>query len=129
MFIILVYQVFIGNQGRPTRPATVNLVDNFNSMEVDMLVALYVDYIPHRPQIARLLEKDEEKMVISVHWFSSSWTGPCKPRHTGSGSNRRPLTELLDLRTAIFWDFSRYREKGLSDQNNIEPDTIEICRN
>ena len=105
-------QVCIGPQGLPAKPAAETLVDDFESLREGMLVGLFVDYVPHRHQIAKIVEKDEANLTIKVHWYHSSWSGPCKPKYTGSASNRRPYTELLDLRTVILWDFELTGKKG-----------------
>ena len=84
----------------------VTLVEDFATLKEGALVALFVKYVRERPQIATVLKTDEANLTMEVHWHSAKWSGPCKPLYNGVGPNRKAVTELLDLRTAILWDFS-----------------------
>ena len=109
-------------------------IQQYKSIEEGMMVGLYVeDHWPQVcPQIACVEEINLEKETVTVHWYSSSWTGPCKERNYGVDANRKKVTEVLDIRCCILWQFdltnkrktlpditakklkSAYRELGLN---------------
>ena len=72
------------------------------------MVGLYVEhYWPQVcPQIACVEAINLEEEIVIVHWYSASWTGPCKERNSGVGANRKKVTEKLDIRCCILWQFN-----------------------
>ena len=93
-------------------------MQQYKAIKKGMMVGLFVeDYWPNVcPQIGCVEDVSLNDEVITVHWYSCSWTGPCKERSTGVGANRRKVTEMLDIRCCILWDFSlTSKRKTLKD--------------
>ena len=80
----------------------------YQQLKEGMLVGLYVEH--HWPdvcpQIASITNADLDNETLTVQWYHSSWSGKCNPVYRGSGKNRVPVTEQIDVRCAVLWDFA-----------------------
>ena len=95
-------------------------IQQYRGIKKGMMVGLYVeDYWPQVcPQIACVEDVSLEKETVTVHWYSASWTGPCKERNSGVGANRKKVTDILDIRCCVLWQFN------LTSKRRTLPDTI-----
>ena len=96
----------------------VDEIQQYRTIAKGMMVGLYVeDYWPRVcPQIACVEDMSLEEETVRVHWYSASWTGPCKERNSGVGANRKKVTEVLDIRCCVLWQFNlTSKRKSLPD--------------
>ena len=97
-------------------------MDQYAKITRGDLVAVYVEHHwKSSPQLGRVLEINVEEETILIHWFAASWSGKCSPLYTGGGANRKPKTELLDVRCILLWQFHlTSRKEALSSATVIK---------
>ena len=89
-------------------------MEQYATVQEGMMVGVYVEHHwdSKNPLIGKVLDIDNEDETFLIHWYGASWTGRCFPLYEGGGTNRKPKSELLDVRCIILWQFSLTKKKG-----------------
>nr|XP_006815072.1 PREDICTED: uncharacterized protein LOC102804474 [Saccoglossus kowalevskii] len=98
-------------------PVMADHVDNYNSIAVNDMIAIYCPEYDEIPQIGKVLSRDDDKFII--HWYKGSWRTAWKPFYLFQGRKRVPYQDEEPVEAAIYWGFSLNGRNMLSKETQI----------
>ncbi|XP_070550934.1 nipped-B-like protein A [Ptychodera flava] len=79
-------------------------MNSFESVDQGMLIAVWAPDNDARPQIAKVIERNNSE--LNIHWLVGSYNGTWKEAYHGIATHRTQWTDTIPVESCILWDFT-----------------------